>query len=69
MYDLRKGTELFGKIANIAVLKELSQVDKFETYKSKHKHELSKKCRKNPLESMMKITEKREDEEGNIKIK
>ena len=34
-----------------------------------HKHELSEEDRKNALESMMKVTEKREDEVGNRKIK
>jgi hypothetical protein len=34
-----------------------------------HKHELSEEDHKNALESMMKVTEKREDEVGNRKIK
>ena len=36
MYNLRKGTELLGEKADAAVLKELSQVDEFETDEPKH---------------------------------
>ena len=32
MYNLRKGTELFGERAEKAVVKELTQIDEFETY-------------------------------------
>ena len=32
MYNLRKGTELFGERADEAVLSELTQIDEFETY-------------------------------------
>ena len=31
MYNLRKGTELFGERADEAVLSELTQVDEFKT--------------------------------------
>ena len=68
MYNLRKGIELFVERANEAVLKELTQIDEFETYKPVHKHELTLEDRKKALESMMKITEKRADETGRRKI-
>ena len=68
MYILKKGTELFGDKADEAVLKELTEVDDFETYKPVHKEDLSPEDCKNALESLMKITEKREDETGNRKI-
>ena len=51
------------------MLTELTQVDEFETYETMHRHELSTEDRKNALESLMKVTEKRADEEGNSKIK
>ena len=60
MYSLRKGTELFDERADETVIKELSQVEEFETYQPMHKHELSED-RNNALESMMKVTEKRDD--------
>ena len=41
MYNLRKGTELFGERADEAVLTELTQVDEFKTYEPMHRHELS----------------------------
>ena len=69
MYNLKKGTELFGDKADEAVLKELTEIDDFETYKPVHKKDLTYEDRKNALESLMKITEKREDETGNHKIK
>ena len=48
---------------------ELPQIDDFETYKLLHKHELGEQDRRDALESMIKVTEKRADEEGNHKIK
>ena len=48
---------------------ELSQIDDFETYRPLHKHELSKQDRRDALEPMIKVTEKRADEEGHCKIK
>ena len=69
MYILRKGTELFREKAEQATMTELLQIDDFELYKPLHKHELSKQDRKDALESMIKMTEKRADEEGNRKIK
>ena len=48
---------------------ELTQIDDFETYKPVHKHELSEQDRRDALKSMIKVTEKRADEEGNRKIK
>ena len=69
MYNLKKGTELFGDKADEAVMKELSEIDQFQTYKPVHKHELSQEDRKKALESMVKISEKREDGTGNCKVK
>ena len=48
---------------------EMSQIDNFETYRPLHKHELSKQDRKDALESMIKVTQKRADEESHRKIK
>ena len=62
MYNLRKGAELFGNNADKAVLKELTEIDKFETYTPVHKHELSHDEIRKALESMIKITKKHEDE-------
>ena len=69
MYNLKKGTELFGNKADEAVLNKLKEIDDFETYKPAHKEDLSYEDRNNALELLMKITEKREDETGNRKIK
>ena len=69
MYSLRKGTEPFGEKAEQATMTELSQIDDFETYWPLHKHGLSEQDRKDTLESMIKMTEKRADEEGHYKIK
>ena len=68
MYSLKKGTELFGERAERAIMTELSQIDDFETYKPIYKRELSGQDRREALESMIKVTEKRADEEGNRKI-
>lgn len=69
MYNLRKGTELFGEKADEAVLMELIEIDEFVTYNPVDKHELLQEDRKQALESMMKITKKRKDETGNHNIK
>ena len=69
MYSLKKGTELFGKKTEKTTMTELSQIDDFETHRPLHKHELSKQDRRDALESMIKVTEKRADEEGHRKIK
>ena len=37
MYNLKKGTELFGDKADEAVLKELIEIGDFETYNPVHK--------------------------------
>ena len=58
MCNLKKGTELFGDKADEAVLKELTEIDNFETYTPVHKEDLLYKNRKNALELLMKITEK-----------
>ena len=69
MYSLGKGTEIFSEKAEQATMTELTQIDEFETFKPIHKHQLSKQDRRDALESMIKVTEKRVDEEGNPKIK
>ena len=69
MYSLRKGTELFGEKTEEATMTELSQIDDFETYRPLHKHKLSEQDRRDALEFMIKVTEKRADEEGHRKIK
>ena len=69
MYNLRKGTKLFGERADEAVLKELPHIDEFETYQPVHTHALSLEDSKKALESMMKITEKRADKTGHHTIK
>ena len=48
---------------------ELSQIDDFETYRPLHKHDLSKLDRRDALKSMIKVTEKRADEDVHRKIK
>ena len=63
MYSLRKGTELFGEKAEQATMTELSQIDDFETYRPLHKHDLSEQDRRDALESTIKVTKKRADEE------
>ena len=69
MYILKKGTELSGEKAEHATMTELIQIGDVETCKPIHKHELSEQDRRDALESMIKVTEKRADEEGNRKIK
>ena len=69
MHSLRKGTELFGEKAERANMTELSQIDDFKTYRPLHKHKLGEQDRRDALESMIKVTEKRADEEGHRKIK
>ena len=64
MYNLKKGTKLFGKKAFEELLKELTEIDDFYTNKPVHKEDLSYKDRKNPLKTSMKITEKQEDKTG-----
>ena len=43
MYNLKKGTELFGNKADEAVLQELTEIDTFETHELVHKDSLSYK--------------------------
>ena len=69
MYNPRKGTELFGKRADEAVVNELTRIDEFETYEPVHKRNLSAEDCDRALESMMKVTEKRADEQGNRRVK
>ena len=70
IYNMRNGTEIFGDKADKAVMKELVEIDKFETYQLIHKNDLSREDRDRALESMMKISDKEIDQEtGEHKIK
>ena len=69
MYSLRKSTELFGEKAEQATMAELSQIDDFETYRPLHKYELSEQDRRDVLESIIIVIEKRAGEESHHKIK
>ena len=53
MYNLKKGAELFGDKADEAVLKELTEIYDFETYKPVHKKDLTHEDCKNALESLL----------------
>ena len=48
---------------------ELSQIDDFEAYCPLHKYKLSTQDRRNTLEFMIKMAEKRADEESHRNIK
>ena len=50
-------------------MKELLHIDDLKTYKPLHKHELNEQDRRDALESIIKILERRTDEEGHRKIK
>ena len=63
MYNLRKGAELFGDKADKSVMKDLVEIDEFETYQLIHNNDLSREDRDRALESMMKITNKGIDAE------
>ena len=65
-FSLRKGLELFGNKAGVAVQKELTQIHKMDTYKPVHKSDLTFEDRKKAIASLMFITEKRN---GDIKAR
>ena len=58
-FRLKKGLELFGEKADVAVQKELSQIHQMDTYEPVHKSDLTFEDRKKALASLMFITEKR----------
>ena len=62
MCNLKKDIKLFCKKANEAVLRELTDIAKFKTYKLVHEHTLSQEDHKNALESIIKTTKKHQDE-------
>ena len=58
-YGLKKGIELFGKKSDAAVVKEIAQIHKLETYEPIMALYLSWEENKKALESLLFITEKR----------
>ena len=65
-FNLKKGLELFGDAADVAVKKELSQIHELSTYEPLALSELTSQEIKDALESLMFITDKRN---GNIKAR
>ena len=65
-FSLKKGLELFGEKADVAVQKELNQIHQMDTYKPIYKSDLTFEDRKKALASLMFITEKRN---GDIKAR
>ena len=60
-FSLKKGLELFGNKADVAVQKELEQIHAMDTYKLGHKSDLTFEFEdmKKALASWLSITEKR----------
>ena len=58
-FSLKKGLELFGEKADVAVQKELNQIHQMDTYDPVHKSDLTFEDRNKPLASLMFISEKR----------
>ena len=58
-FSLKKGLELFGEKADVAVHKELTQIHKMDTCELIYKADLTFEDRKKALASLMFITEKR----------
>ena len=65
-FNLKKGLELFGDAADVAVKKELSHIHELSTYEPLALSELTSQERKDALEYLMFITEKRN---GDIKAR
>ena len=63
-YNLKKGRQLFGDRADEAIQKELKEIDSFDTYIPLREQDLSEKEKKDALESLFVLTEKRD---GRIK--
>jgi len=60
-YNLKKGRQLFGEKADVAIEKELKEIDSFETYEPLRAQDLTEKKKKEALESLFLLTEKRDD--------
>ena len=58
-YGLKKEIDLFGKKADAAVVKELTQIQELETYEPITASDMSWEEKKKALESLLFITEKR----------
>ena len=65
-FNLKKGIEFFGDAADVAVKKELIQIHELSTYEPLASSELTSLERKDALESLIIITEKRN---GDIKAR
>ena len=65
-YSMKKAKELFGDKAGAAVMRELAQINKFETYVPLKASDLSWEEKKKALESLIFVTEKRN---GDIKAR
>jgi len=65
-YSMKKAKELFGDKADAAVMRELTQINEFETYVPLKASELSWEEKKKALESLIFVTEKRN---GDIKAR
>ena len=60
-YNIKKGRELFGQKADDAILKELTEIDSFETYQPLHANSLTHEQKKKALEALFFLTEKRDN--------
>ena len=58
-YSMKKAKGLFGDKADAAVMRELNQVNEFETYVPLKANDLSLEEKKKALESLIFVTEKR----------
>ena len=63
-HSMKKAKELFGDSAYYAIMKELKQIDSFETYEPLKASDLSWEEKKQALSSLLFVTEKRN---GDIK--
>ena len=63
-YNIQKGRQLFGEKADVAIVKELKEIDSFDTYVPLHAKDLSWEEKQMALESLFLLTEKRD---GSIK--
>ena len=63
-YSMKKAKELLGDKADAAVMRELNQINDFETYVPMKSGDLSWKEKKKALESLIFVTEKRNGDIG-----
>ena len=63
-YNIQKGRQLFGEKADVAIVKELKEIDSFDTYVPLHAKDLTWEEKQMALESLFLLTEKRD---GSIK--